>query len=302
MRRHALVLALAFGSGLAPGLASSDVLVKVDRETQQRLGLREAPLASARHADGASAFARGLDLTPLATLEADLAVARAAAVASSAEAARTAALAKADATVSRRVADAAAAQGRGDAARVVLLRRRLGIEWGSAFAAMSDARRLALVSAAAAGRVALVRIDLVGASARTGASAELDLGAHGRARAAVLGPARAGDPRATTPGLLALVSGPAAAWVGTGTVIPVSFINVGASGVLIPRGALLRTAGQTFAYVRRGDEQFERRPVADGLSQAEGLFAPRGFQPGETVVVSGAAKLFAAEKTPAKEE
>ena len=302
MRRYALIAALALASGAPARATDGAILVKVDRGTQQRLGLREAPLAGARQADGGSGFARGIDLTPLATLESDLSVARAAAFASGAEAARTSALAKADATVSSKVAEAAAAQARGDAAKVTLLRRRVGLEWGSAFAAMSDARRASLVAAAASGRVALVRIDLIGFGARTGRAAELDLGAHGRASATVLGPARAGDPRATAPGLLALVSGPAAAWVGVGTAVPVSFTGAGAGGVVIPREALLRTAGQTFAYVRRGDEQFERRPVVDGASQATGLFAPHGFRPGEVVVVSGAAKLFAAEKTPAKED
>ena len=300
MRLRTLSLALLLACG-GFGVADAQEPLKIDRETQARLGLREAPLAAARHTGGGTGFARGIDLTPLATLESDLAVARAAAVASSAEAKRTTALARADATVSRKVAEAAAAQARGDLAKVALLRRRVGLEWGAAFAAMSDARRSALVAAAASGRTALVRIDLIGVGQQAGTTAELDLGPRGRLRATILGPARGGDPRATSPGLLALVNGPAAAWVGVGTPIPAAFTGTGASGVVIPREALLRTAGQTFAYVRRGPDQFERRPIVDGVSEATGLFAPRDFRPGEAVVVSGAAKLFAAEKTPAKE-
>ena len=207
--------------------------------------------------------------------------------------------------MSRKVAEAAAAQARSDAARVTLLRRRVGLEWGAGLAAMSDAQRSGLIAAAARGRASLVRIDrLGGAPVSAAVSAELDLGAHGKARARLLGPARAGDPRTTSVGVLARVDGPAAAWIGAGVAFPATFPAPpgAAEGVLIPREALLRTAGVTYAYVRRDAGGFERRPVSDGSPQPDGLFVASGFRPGEPVVVSGAAKLFAAEKTPAKGE
>jgi hypothetical protein len=71
--------------------------------------------------------------------------------------------------------------------------------------------------------------------------------------------------------------------------------------VIVPRAALLRTAGQTFAYIRRDGATFERRPVVGGLADPVGLFVSAGFRPGESVVIKGAAQLFAAE-TPAKAE
>lgn len=293
---------LALAATVCAGPALADPIVKLDAATQRRLGVQTAPLVAAQHAGAAAAFARALDVTPLATLEADIATAASALEASQADAARTRELA-ADATVSRKVADAAAAQARADAAKLALLRRRVGLEWGPALAAMSDARRNQLVGAIAAGRSALVRIDVAGGGAVAGGSASLDLGPHGRVQAQILGPARVGDPRLQSTGLLALVNGPGAMWLATGAVAPASLpTGKGGSGVIIPREALVRTGGETFAYVRHDSGSFERRQVAGGAPGPAGLFAPAGFRPGEPVVVFGAAQLFAVEQAPAKED
>lgn len=298
MRGLALALAVAVA---APALAAPTVL-KIDAATQRRLGVATAPLAAARRGASASAFARAIDPVPLATLDADIAAAVAALGASQAEATRTRTLNAADQTVSRKVADAAAAQARADAARLGLLRRRLGLEWGPSMQALSDARRGRLVGDLAAGRAALVRIDSASGLSQIRGSATLNLGPAGVAHAVILGPSRVGDPRLQSTGLLALVSGPQAMRLGVGTVAPATLATgAGADGVVIPRVALLRTAGQTFAYVRRDGASFERRPVAGGLSDPAGLFVAGGFRPGEQVVVKGAAQLFAAE-TPVQAE
>ena len=298
MRGLALALSLAVA---APALAAPAVL-KIDAATQARLGVVTAPLAAVRKTASVSGFARALDPVPLATLDSDISAAIAALATSQAEAARTRTLNAADQTVSNRVAEAAAAQARADAAKLALLRRRVGLEWGPSLQALSDARRGRLVADIASGRAALVQVDSAsGLSAFTG-TAVIDLGIAGTARATILGPARVGDPRLQSTGLLALVSGPQAMRMGAGTVAPaILAAGAEATGVIIPRGALLRTAGQTFAYVRRDAVSFERRPVVGGLPDPTGLFVAGAFRPGEQVVVKGAAQLFAAE-TPSKAE
>ena len=295
-------LALALGLSLAaPGLADS-VALKIDAATQVRLGIATAPLAAASRAATAKGFARALDAVPLATLDADIATAAAALSASQAEAARTRVLNAADQTVSKKAAEAATAQARADAARLGLLRRRLGLEWGPSIQDLSDVRRGRLVAELAAGRATLVRIDSATGLSHLRGSAAIDLGGGKVARAAILGPARVGDPRLQSTGLLALVSGPQAMALGVGAVAPASIsMGAGASGVMIPRAALLRTGGQTVAYVRKDAGSFERRPIVGGLSDPAGLFAPSGFRAGEQVVVKGAAQLFAAE-TPSRAE
>lgn len=291
-RALAVALALALA---APALAAGTVL-KINAATQKRLAIVTAPLAAANRTASVKGFARALDAVPLATLDTDIATAVSALSASQAEAARTRTLNAADQTVSKKVAEAAAAQARADAAKLGLLRRRLGLEWGPSLQAMSDPRRGKLVADLAAGRATLVRIDAASGLSTLRGTAMIDLGGGQVAHAAILGPARVGDPRLQSTGLLALVSGPQAMALGVGAVAPASLATGGGtSGVMIPRTALLRTAGQTFAYVRRDAGSFERRPVAGGLPDPAGLFAPSGFRPGEAVVVKGAAQLFAAE-------
>ena len=292
-------LALALMAPAAQALAEG-VLLKIDAATQRRLGVTTAPLAAGRRTAAVSGFARALDPVPLATLDSDIAAAAAAAAASQAEAARTRALNAADQTVSKQVAETAQATARGDAAKLQLLRRRLGLEWGPSLA--SDARRARVISDIAAGRAALVRIDSAQGLAAQRGSVTIDLGPEGVAHAVILGPTRSGDPRLQSTGVLALVSGAQAVHFGVGTTAPASIVTgSGLEGVVLPRAALLRTAGQTFVYVRRDAASFERRAVAGALSDPKGLFAPRGFKAGEAVAVTGASQLFAAE-TPSKAE
>lgn len=292
IRAFVLTLSLVL---VAPAQAESVVLT-IDAATQARLGIATAPLAATRRASVAKGFAHGLDAVPLATLDADIAVATATLVASDAEAVRSRALNAADQTVSKKTAEAATAQARADAARLGLLRRRLGLEWGPSIQALSDVRRGRLIADLAAGRATLVRIDSATGLSHLRGSAAIELGGGKVAYAAILGPARVGDPRLQSTGLLALVSGPQAMALGVGAVAPAS-ISMGtqANGVMIPRAALLRTGGQTVAYIRKDAGSFERRPILGGLSDPAGLFAPSGFRAGDQVVVKGAAQLYAAE-------
>jgi hypothetical protein len=274
--------------------------VQLDAATQKRLGVTTAPLVAARRQAVATGFARVLDPVPLATLDGDLVTAATAAAASRAEAARTKTLAAADATVSLKVAQAAQAQASADAAKLVLLRRRVGLEWGAAFA--NDASRSRLIAELVAGRTVLVRID---APAGTGGarSARMLLRGGEAVDVAILGVARTADPRVQTGGLIGVVRGPVAARLGVGMSAPVTLSGAaGGTGVLVPRSALIRTAGQTFAYVRKDAAHFERRALVAPASQPEGLFSAGGFAPGELVVVSGASALLAAETAPKAED
>jgi hypothetical protein len=293
------VLAALTWALLAGAACAGAGQVEVDAATQKRLGVATAPLAAAQHRVTVSGFARVLDPVPLATLDGDLVIAATAVAASRAEAARAKTLAAADATVSLKVAQAAQAQAAADAAKLALLRRRVGLEWGPVFA--GDAARARLLADLVAGRAALVRVDAPMDLAGLG-SALMQLPGGEAVNVRILGPARTADPRVQTGGLMGLVSGPVAARLGVGMSAPVTLSGGGAaSGVVVPRSALIRTAGKTFAYVRKDATHFERRPLVTPWPQNEGLFSAGGFSPGQAVVVSGAAALFAAETAPKSE-
>lgn len=295
-RLVALALAIGVLASAPVAAAAPAAFVKLNAATQARIGIVTQPLLAAQRATGAAGFARVLDPVPFATLDADIAAAAAALSASRAEADRSRALNAADQTISRKAAEAAMAQARADDAKLQLLRRRVGLEWGPGLAALSDPARGRLVADLAAGRAALVRIDSAGGLGSGRGVARLDLGPQGNASATLIGPTRSGDARLQSTGLLGIVRGPAALQLGVGTVVPASLSAGGAaSGVMLPRAALLRTSGKTYAYVRRDAGAFERREVVGGVSDPAGFFAPTGFRPGEAVVVKGAAQLFAAE-------
>ena len=270
-------------------------VLEMDAKTQARLGVAVATLSSAYRSTTQAAFARGLDPGPLAQLDSDLATARTAAAASAAEAARTRALA-ADQTVSKQAAEAAQSQALQDALKVTSLRRRVGLEWGPGLAKLSDAARGRLIADIVAGRAALVRLDSGQGLPRGGGSVLIEISADQSASATILGPMRVADPRLQSTGLLALVRGPAALRMAMGAVAPATVAaGAGASGVTLPRAALLRSGGQTFVYVRRDATHFEKRAVSGGLSEPDGVFVRTGFRPGEAVVTTGAAQLFAAQ-------
>ena len=301
VRGAILSICLVAGPALAAEPAASGL--KMDAATQTRLGVVTQTLQSARRSASVNGFARALDPGPLAQLDSDIAAAAASYEASRAEAARTRDLNAADQTVSKQAAEAAASQARQDAAKLALLRKRVGLEWSPALAKLSDARRGKLVADIAAGRASLVRIDSALGLSQMRGSAEIDLGSGGRVRAAILGPTRTGDPRLQSTGLLALVTGAQAMQLGAGTVAPATIAaGGGGEGVLIPRAALLRTGGRTVVYLRKDATDFEQRPVRGGLSDPEGLFVTSGFRAGETVVTTGAAQLFAAQNKPAKDD
>ena len=296
MMRRALPLAILLGT-----LATSVRAVELTPEVQRKLGVKTAPASAQRAGSTATGFARVLDVVPLATLDADLAAARAAAAVSSAEAKRTRDLAAADAAVSKRVAEAAAAQAKADQLRYQLLQRRLKLEWGPAFAKMGEARRSALISSLAEGRAALVRLDA--ASGLAGVSQiSISKPGGGRATVEILGPARVGDPRFQTPGLLGLVKGAGASDFATGLVLPISVSTAGATGVLLPRSAIVRAGGESFVYVHTRGSHFDRRRLGSLSSQPDGVVTVSGVRPGEAVVISGASVLYAAESQPKGED
>ncbi len=67
------------------------------------------------------------------------------------------------------------------------------------------------------------------------------------------------------------------------------------TGVAIPRAAVIRLVGKSWAYVRTDEEAFTRRELSDAHPMDETWFAIRGFQPEDQVVTDGAQVLLSEE-------
>jgi len=303
MKRLALILSAGFGlaAGKAPAEAPKPVQLKP--EAIRKLGIVTAPVHHGVQHARASAFAKVLDPIPLAQLDSDILAAGAAAASSAAEASRVQALYANDATMSRKAAETATMQARSDHARLLLLRRRISLEWGPAIGRLSDGQRSALVAGLAAGRTALVRIDAAGGAGLTGLrSAELDLGTMGSATAIVMGPARIADGGLQSPGVIARVSGPRAAYLSSGLTVPARIGTSGQQGgIAVPATAVLRVESGSWVYVPSA-AGFVRKRLGGVSAGPAGLTAAAGLRDGERIVVRGAAALYAAEQGGGPEE
>jgi hypothetical protein len=273
--------------------------ITIDAPSQARMGLTTQILSSGRQSAQIDAFAKVLDPGPLAQLESDLLAAEAAAAASNAEAQRARALFGSGGGVALKDVETAEAQAAGDASRLDLLRRRVGLEWGPGVARLSPSRRAQLLRDLAAGTAALVHVDTPSNEGQAGArTVDIDVGTGDQSvHGMVLGPARAAEPRLQSSGLIVEVRGESAVLLSVGLTQSAHINSTSAvTGVVIPRSAVIRFQGSDWAYVRLGPTRFERRLIQNPIPQDKGLFASAGFEAGESVVDRGAAELFAVEQ------
>jgi hypothetical protein len=270
--------------------------VKLDFETQTRMGLKVEPLAVAQIAPEVEAYGRVLDPAPLAALVTEAAAAQASLEASTKEWERLKTLYSQNQNASARALETAAAAMKRDEISLASVQSRLRLGWGQALASQADLP--AFVQALTAQETALVRADLPlgerlpaaptgGRIAPAGASEDL-------MEAQYLGPAPTADPQFPGQGLFLLVKTsrlPAGTAVRAWLTVP----GEKQSGVIVPRGALLRHEGQTFVCLQTADDTFERKAVTLGRPAGAGWFVGDGFGPQDKVVVVGAQELLSEE-------
>ena len=275
--------------------------VRIDAETQAKLGIKVAPLGKTSAPQTAEGFARVLDVGPLAAIESDVAAANAAAAASESEYKRLAALAAQDQAASVKSVEAAKAQAAADAAKAKLAARRIGLEWGQGLQKMSAAERARLLTDIASGSAALLRIDAGAAPASIRKASLKPEGDDVAIPVRILGTATQADPRLQTAGLLGLVQGPASANLPVGRLLRANLeLGVTQDGLLAPGAALVRVDDTVWVYVKTGEETFERRDVGAGRAVGDGWFITSGVRDTDPVVTDGAASLLAAGHGPAE--
>jgi multidrug efflux pump subunit AcrA (membrane-fusion protein) len=276
---------------------NGNAVVTLDAATQKLMGLHTADLAATQISPELKGYGRVLDISPLVSLVADLAVARAAADASQAELRRLKTLA-AQNNASERSLQTAEAAAVHDQAQLESARLRLVADWGGAIAAREDLPDF--VKSLGTLDSALVRIDLpAGQSLNempTGARlVPLDAGAA-PVEAKFIGPAPTVDPQFQGRGFLFLVS-PNPSRLAPGSAVSAYLPLPGEpqSGVTVPREAVIRFNGATWVYVQTGDQTFERREAALEIPQDNGWFVREGFKLGDKVVTAGAQQMLSEE-------
>jgi hypothetical protein len=287
-------LLLATGNGSAISQYQAPLIVST--EVQQQLGIQQLVLTGHRAQARVDAVLRVLDPGPLAAVDAEIRTATGALQASGREAARLKRLADDDQIASRAALESAQSLAAADAARLSLAQRRIALEWSAAPVLADGAARAALLDDVIAARKLLVRIDST--EPLPTQTLSFTFGQDTPAMVAnVLGRAALADPRMQTAGLLAILTD-VAETLRPGMMIGVSVASDNEiEGVVLPRSALIRYQGTTWAYAREAEDRFARRAVTLVEPLPEGWFVTAEFAPGDTVVSSGAGDLLALERS-----
>ncbi|MBF5092773.1 hypothetical protein F1640_23150 [Novosphingobium sp. NBM11] len=279
-----------------PPVSTAGAGLHLDAGAQARAGIRlSAPMPATQHTEAAG-YARAIDLTALSAIASEVTAATAAADASGREAARLASLASADQGASQRDVEAARSQAVADRARLGAACQRIGLEFGAGLARLGCGSVPGLAREAAAGKVAVLRIDFPDGVVPAGSAITIDAGDQ-QVSVRALGPAAMGDTQLQTAGTLALLRGAAVARAGVGRILAAHRTGAGTQGgYLISREALVRVDGALCAYRTAGRDGFERVTLQGAVPRREGWFVPgAALRANDRIVVSGAGTLLGLE-------
>lgn len=277
--------------------------LKLDADTQERIGLKTAIAQGVNVAATTETFGRVLDPGPLLALGTELETAEAAAAASEREWVRTKGLFDQDQNASARMLEQALAATLRDRATVAGIRARIASSWSPAFTGMSDLK--AFLQKVARGETVLLRIDVPPdrALAPLPESALVQPVGYDVApvRTKSIGVASTVDPQVLGSGFIAQLDGTP---MSSGTALKawIPSTNGPQPLVQIPASAVIRVAGDALVYVRSATNRFQRRVVELATPNESGWLIRTGLTAGDTVVTSGAQQLLSAEsKTEAPE-
>lgn len=298
----------------APSAAESvtteagQTIVTIDAATAARSELRVAPLEAAQQSQSVTAYATAVDVRDLVDARSQLDVSRAQAAqararlaAAQAEYARLKALHDDDRNISDRVlqeaeANVRAEEANAEAAAATARAATGGVEqrWGAVIANAFSS------GASWVGDLIANRRVLVQVISETQPPAHITLQTpQGSIDASFVSPAVRFDPHVQGRSWFYLASAGnvqpgmnLTAAIGQGTA---------ASGVVVPRDALVWTGGHAWVYVEKSANRFARTEVETTSPMADGFFVP-SLQPGQRIVVNGAQQLLSEEAKPKVEE
>jgi len=270
----------------------------LNREQREAVGIIVAHAVKAKPAEHIAAFGQVLDPSTLIAELGEVDSTRAADRAAAAEVARLQGLYKAGAGASLKNLEAAQAEQAHAHAQADVAATRFALRW-AAIASGGSARKQKLVDAVAAGKSALVRVDLpgqhsIGAVPET-ATLDLDgIAVQGR----VLGVLSQAT-EAQSASLLVEVQRPPAG-LGVGARFAVALAGSARAGFLVPRGALIYEEGGAYVYhqldAKPGDEntRYARKQVTLLMPSGEGWLVD-GLDDDDLIVVRGVGVLWSLE-------
>lgn len=275
---------------------NGEILIKLDKATQERIALKTAPLESTQLPLEIKGYGRVIDPAPLAALLVEELFAQASLEASAKDYQRLKGLYAQDQNVSTRALENAEAAMKKDQILVEAAKGKLALMLGQTPIAQSDLQEF--VASLIALKSALVRIDLFLGEApqkppQGGRVAAVGAEEH-PLPAEFLGPAPNADPQTKGQGFLFALktnSLPAGSAVIGWLRIP----GEAQRGLIAPRAALLRHEGEIFVYVQIDEETFRRSKITLDRPVENGWFLRTGLSPNDKVVIVGGQQLLSEE-------
>lgn len=268
--------------------------LKLDSDTQKRLGLRTAVPIPGSVTSELMATARVLDGAALATAVREIRSAQIALDAARADYERKKKLFDNGQNAPATAVEQAEALAKQQQVAVESSRDRIAATWGQAVAAREDLpafAHLLLRREAALVRVELLATDRLASPPQTLRLFQQNGETAGVAQ--ILGPAPATDSGVAGQGFLCLLTTNATHLV-SGSVL-LARLDTGRTeqGIVLPRGAVVRHAGLGWAYAQTGADSFARRVVPLDHPHPDGWLVPGEWT--QPVVVAGAQSLLSEE-------
>ncbi len=269
--------------------------LKISAESQAQSGIKTVSLDAAHFAPSTRLYGRVLDPSTLIQGVSDLAVARAAQVASEQELQRNEKLNTLQENVSQHAVETARASADRDKLAVELAEEKITASWGQALSTRNDLTDFA--HALAEGKQALVRLDLPAGAALPAHVPSITVHAPDSDTvtwtATVIGRATSADPQTQTQGIVATIEK---------NPPPIGLVLLGQienekprDGVRVPRSAIVRFGDGTFVFIQKEADLFVRQAVKISGELGDDWFVEDGLQAGQRVVSEGAQQLLSEE-------
>jgi hypothetical protein len=280
--------------------AAGHVFITILPSARKEIGIATEFLKPIARPIEVEAYGFILDPAPLSKLNSELLSARAALSAAEGQYRRTSRLYSEQKNASLRDLQTAQASYLTDKSQLEALEEQLRNDWGKAVAQMDPRNRSELVSALVDRREAMARVTAPIGNQLDDAprTAEILVLGHEaqplKARAVYAAPAVVPTFQGQT--FLVLIA-TADFPIRPGTAVSARIPTSGSldRGVMVPRSAILRYAGNEWIYRELAGDRFVRLEIAPAEITDRGYFVTENLAPGTTIVVSGAQTLLSEE-------
>ncbi|HWD17868.1 MAG TPA: hypothetical protein VHB20_01205 [Verrucomicrobiae bacterium] len=275
-------------------------VVTFSADTQKRIALQVAEIASAELPAQVTAFGSVLDPAPLLALQGEITLDEAAWSAAEKSAQRARALFADDQNVSRKSVEATETDEQTAKIKLDTARQSLRLDWGERIAGLNDKDRAELIDGLATGHTALARVEVSAAESLSNLPPSARLSCAGQDHwtdAQPLSFAARVDPKTLGQGIILQVSQPDAS-LAPGAAVKAALPIPGEPlrGVLLPEPAILQYDGRAWVYTQNGATNFVRREVTLETRLGDGWFTTNGPAIGEKIVTVGAPILLSEEQ------